>query len=264
MTWTAPDRNGGPPLTDYDVEYRQGAGGLWIEWRHDGTVTTTTITRLRPHADYQVRVRAWNDEAASDWSPPGSGRTNNTAPAFASLSTARSFPENTPPGRNIDEPVSATDADGDPLAYRLEGPDAASFDLDPETGQLRTKPGIEYDHEARLLYSVTVRATDPLNASAIITVAVHVTDVAEKPATPAAPLVRALEESSTSLRVRWAGTRPQRRPAADRLTTSSIAGAPAVPGEIGSTMAPPPRRRSQDSALASAMRCGYERLTARR
>ena len=104
--------------------------------------------------------------------------------------------------------MSATDADGDPLAYRLEGPDAASFDLDTETGQLRTRPGIEYDHEARSLYSVTVRATDPLNASAIITVAVHVTDVAEKPATPAAPLVRALEESSTSLRVRW--TAPDR------------------------------------------------------
>ena len=203
VTWSAPDRNGGPPLTDYDVEYRQGASGLWSEWRHNGTVTTATITGLRPHADYQVRVRAWNDEASSDWSPPGSGRTNNTAPAFASLSTTRSFPENTPPGRSIGESVSATDADGDPLAYRLEGPDAASFDLDTETGQLRTKPGIEYDHEARSLYSVTVRATDPLNASAIITVAVHVTDVAEKPATPAAPLVRALEESSTSLRVRW-------------------------------------------------------------
>ena len=104
--------------------------------------------------------------------------------------------------------MSATDADGDPLAYRLGGPDAASFDLDTETGQLRTRPGVEYDHETRSLYSVTVRATDPLNASAIITVAVHITDVAEKPATPAAPLVRALEESSTSLWVRW--TAPDR------------------------------------------------------
>ena len=38
----------------------------------------TTITGLDEGAGYQVRVRALNDEAASDWSPPGSGRTNAT------------------------------------------------------------------------------------------------------------------------------------------------------------------------------------------
>ena len=27
VTWMAPDLNGGPPLTDYDVQYRQGTAG---------------------------------------------------------------------------------------------------------------------------------------------------------------------------------------------------------------------------------------------
>ena len=203
VTWTAPDTNGGPSLMGYDVEYRQGASGDWNDWQHDGTATTTTIMSLRPHADYQVRVRALNDEAASDWSPPGSGQTNNTAPAFASAADARSVPENTPPGQDIGAPITATDPDGDSLTYTLAGVDAASFDIEAESGQLKTKAGVTYDHEVQASYAVTVRATDPLDAGAIIAVTVHLTDVDEKPATPAAPTVRAIDGSGTDLMATW-------------------------------------------------------------
>ena len=95
MTWTAPELNGGPPLTDYDLEYRQGAGGDWSMWPHDGIDTSAMMTGLRPHTDYQVRVQAFNGELHSDWSLPGSGQTNNTAPSFVSAAATRSFPENT-------------------------------------------------------------------------------------------------------------------------------------------------------------------------
>ena len=203
VTWTAPDTNGGPPLTDYDVEYRQGASGDWNDWQHDGTATTTTIMSLKPHADYQVQVRALNGEAASDWSPPGNGQTNNTAPAFASAADTRRFPENTPPGQDIGAPITATDPDGDPLTYTLAGPDAASFDIKAESGQLKTKAGVTYDHEVKASYAVTVRATDPLDAGAIIAVTVLIMDVDEKPATPDAPTVRATDGSSTDLLVTW-------------------------------------------------------------
>ena len=124
-------------------------------------------------------------------------------PVFPSSSTTRSFPENTPPGRRIGLPVTATDGDGDALTYTLEGPDAASFDIDASTGQLKTKSGVVYDYETRSFYSVTVRATDPSHASATILAAIHVTDIPEKPATPSAPLVRALDGTSTVLRARW-------------------------------------------------------------
>ena len=201
--WMVPDLNGGPPLTGYDVAYRQGTSGDWVAWPHHGTSTTTTITGLRPHTDYQVRVRAFNGELHSDWSPPGSGRTNNTAPSFAAANDTRSFPENTPPGVNIGAPVAATDADGDSLTYGLEGPDAGSFAIESSTGQLKTKAGVTYDYETKASYAVTVKATDSSNASDTITVTIVVTDVAEKPATPAAPTVRAPEGSSTSLLVTW-------------------------------------------------------------
>ena len=196
VTWTAPDTNGGPPLTDYDVEYRQGVTGDWRDWPHDGTGTTTTLTELRAHSDYQVRVRVFNDEAWSDWSPPGNGQTNNTVPAFASAEATRSFPENTPAGQDIGEPVAASDPDGDPLTYSLEGPDAPSFEIEAETGQLKTKAGISYDHEVKSSYTVTVRATDPLDADGTIEVTILVTDVNEEPAFDSDATVRSFPENT--------------------------------------------------------------------
>ena len=64
------------------------------------------------------------------------------------------MPENTPPGVNIGNPVSATDDDddgednddiefGDTLTYSLSGTDAASFDIDASTGQLITKAPLD-------------------------------------------------------------------------------------------------------------------------
>ena len=61
-------------------------------------------------------------------------------PRFDADTTARSVDENTPPGVNIGDPISATDMDeedlefGNTLTYSLEGTDAASFDIDPWTG----------------------------------------------------------------------------------------------------------------------------------
>ena len=62
------------------------------------------------------------------------------APVFKEYPTAtRSIPRNTPKGRNIGAPVSATDADNDALTYSLGGRDRASFDLDTSSGQLSTE-----------------------------------------------------------------------------------------------------------------------------
>ena len=202
-TWMEPDRNGGPPISGYRVEYRQGTDGVWTAWSHSGTSTTATISGLRPHTEYQVRVQALNGEMPSDWSPPGSGQINNAAPVFADSATTRSFPENTPPGQNIGPPVTAEDTDGEPLTYTLEGTDATSFDIEPATGQLKTKSGASYDHETRSSYSVTVRATDPHDASDVIVVIINVTNVPEKPATPAAPTVSAPDGSTTTLLATW-------------------------------------------------------------
>ena len=63
--------------------------------------------------------------------------------------------ENTAANTNIGTAVSATDPDGDTLTYSLSGTDAASFDLDTSTGQIKTKVALDY--EAKNSYSVNGR-----------------------------------------------------------------------------------------------------------
>ena len=139
-------------------------------------------------------------ESTIDEKPPP---VVNQEPTFPSPSATRSFAENTPPGRNVGAPVTATDAEGHTLTYILDGPDAASFDIDDSTGQIKTKSGVSYDYEVKFSYAVTVTATDPDNASASIPVTINVEDVDEKPGTPGAPTVSAPDGSRTSLLVSW-------------------------------------------------------------
>ena len=104
----------------------------------------------------------------------------NTAPAFTEgSSTSRSVAENTEGGVNIGNPVVATDADsGTTLIYSLGGPSASSFDIEPLSGQLKTKRALDY--ETRASYTVTVTVTDG-SLTASITVTITVTDVPESP-----------------------------------------------------------------------------------
>ena len=84
--------------------------------------------------------------------------------------------ENTAAGENIGDPVMAMDEDeGDTLTYALGGDDAASFAIDPATGQLMTMAALDY--ETKSSYSVTVMATDSDGLYDMIAVTITVTDV---------------------------------------------------------------------------------------
>ena len=78
--WTKPGLNGGPDIIGYEVQYRQGAGGSWMNFTHRGAAPTTTITGLTADTEYQVRVRAWNGEALSDWSDASDPESTGEAP----------------------------------------------------------------------------------------------------------------------------------------------------------------------------------------
>ena len=101
----------------------------------------------------------------------------NRAPVFEGGSTTRSIRENTPAGTNIGEAVSAEDTDSDDtLIYTLSGTDAASFDIDGTTGQLKTKAALDY--ETKNSYSVVVTVSDGL-LTATIKVIIIIIDVDE-------------------------------------------------------------------------------------
>ena len=173
---------------------------------HDWFVGVSGLPLLDAQGDWQAWLRVFlypwdagteegNDFSLSpsvDTSPRGvihsirgtgkftTDRIANLTFTLQSVRTERRLIENTPGGTNIGPPVAATATSGT-ARYTLGGPDAASFDLDASTGQLRTKPGVTYDHETRSRYTVTVTATDS-GGSIVTTVEVTVTDVNEPPA----------------------------------------------------------------------------------
>ena len=80
-TWEAPDKNGGPAITGYDLQYRAAPAGTWMDFAHTGTAVTTTVTGLTADTSYQVQVRAKNGETPSDWSDPSDAVSTNAAGA---------------------------------------------------------------------------------------------------------------------------------------------------------------------------------------
>ena len=88
----------------------------------------------------------------------------NNAPEFADTTATRSIGQGTALGRSIGAAVRARDADRDDvLIYSLSGTDAESFDIDPRTGQLRTKSVL--DPAVKDTYTVTVSVHDGFDAS---------------------------------------------------------------------------------------------------
>ena len=105
-------------------------------------------------------------------------------------SITRSVPENTEAGQPVGDPVSATDDEGDTLTYELGGTD--SFSFDSASGQIKTKAGVDLDHETKDSYSVTVSvgdgkddqnvAEDPPVMDTEIQVTIQIEDENEPPA----------------------------------------------------------------------------------
>ena len=62
----------------------------------------------------------------------------------------------------------------DELRYTLGGANAASFNIDAATGQLRTKAALDY--EIKPSYTVSVTAEDPSGGTDTITVTINLTD----------------------------------------------------------------------------------------
>ena len=140
------------------------------------TVTARDPEGLNSSVDVTIMVTDVNEPPVfGEVQDPDAEPTNN-APAFAAATdTTREVAENTAAGEDIGAPVEATDDDaGDTLTYTLGGDDAASFDIDPATGQIMTMAALDFETKAS--YSVTVTASDGTDED-VITVTITVTDV---------------------------------------------------------------------------------------
>ena len=166
---------------------------------------------LRVTASYTDREGPDKSAQATSSYPVQLAPSQNAAPKFADdqdpdtvavdVNAARSIAENTPKGVDIGSLIEASDLNPGKLTYTLEGTDASSFDIDRETGQLKTKAVLDRedsnltdsdnDDANGLQLEVMVRATDPsgdpqmptadAGNSDIVTVVITVEDLAEDP-----------------------------------------------------------------------------------
>ncbi len=217
VRWTAPE-NPGPPITGYVVRY--WAGGPGIKWKQaavGGGDTETTISGLEADTEYEVQVRADNDEGEGNWSETGTGSTFATQPVNAppefDVNAVRtlSIAENSQPGTVVGTPFAASDEDRlDTLTYSLGGADSGFFAVDDSTGQISIGPGAVLDHEspgdsdADNAYRLTVRVTDGKDENGepdtsvddSVNVTIRVSDVNEPPGLPSASVELVADENA--------------------------------------------------------------------
>ena len=178
VRWNAPE-NSGTSITEYQVRYKPKAESKWTTLTPEGLSRNTLIHELERGAEYEISVRAQNNDGYGVWSESSSATTMfNRPPMFTDDESAtRAIAENTPAQQKIGNPVSASDDDGDSLTYTLSGIDAASFDLNPNTGQLLTKSALDY--EAKQSYGVQIQVADKYGETVAIEVVISVIDVDE-------------------------------------------------------------------------------------
>ncbi len=84
VNWERP-ANGGPPITGYDLRYREGNSGNFTDGPQDVTGMSSRmsarITGLTAGRSYQVQVRATNEEGDGAWSNSGMGTVTSAPPS---------------------------------------------------------------------------------------------------------------------------------------------------------------------------------------
>ena len=126
----------------------------------------------------------------------------NNAPIFSEgESTTRFVREDTPEGRNIGAPLTATDLDNDTLTYSLGGTDAASFRIVSNSGQLQTHAALDLDTKPS--HTVTVSVSDGYGGTDQIAVTITVvgplmfsSDPVSIVATVGTPITRTLPKTT--------------------------------------------------------------------
>ncbi len=125
-------------------------------------------------------------------------------PEFDSTTVELEVAENTVTDTNVGDPITAVDPEGEDVTYSLTGSNAARFDVDASTGQVKTKAAVNY--EVANSYSISLNASDPQSNSANIDLTITVTDDdTESPGRPDKPTVAPnTGNGHEALKVTWA------------------------------------------------------------
>ncbi len=184
VTLSSPQPLVAKPLTatldELDTVNRSSVTWSWArspngasDWTSISGETSATYTPvLDDVGDYLRATASYTDGAGPGKSAQAISDTavevapGRNAPVFKEYPTAtRSVARNTPAGRNIGAPFTATDADNDALTYSLGGRDRDSFDLDTSSGQLSTEvlADLVFDDKYEVFVSVSDSKDDSGN-----------------------------------------------------------------------------------------------------
>ena len=206
LSWTAPIDDGGSAITGYRIESSADGSAGWADLvANTGSAATIySHTGLMPNTTLHYRVSAINGEGTSDPSGAANATTENDVMVnFDPDTVTREVNENTGANQNVGSPVTATYTGTCTLTYALGGADDDSFEIDSSTGQIKTRSGVTYDHEAKSTYTVTVTAYHANCGTATATVTINVNDVNEPPRVPLEVVAHAVPRIYDQLFARW-------------------------------------------------------------
>ena len=137
---------------------------IWLNLRDNSISDVSHLQQLT-----KLGVLHLSGNPISDYAPLRSLKTakpdvdididfDNNLPVFSDGDTAtRTIAENTVAGINIGDPISATDADNDPLTYSLGGDDAAAFRIVSTSGQLQTRAALDFEMKGLFCHCLCFR-----------------------------------------------------------------------------------------------------------
>ncbi len=162
-----------------------------------GQLKTKSALDYETKASYSVSVTA-TDELDSTASLDVAVQVTNVYEGIMITdSGVREINENTPFGVRIGDPIDAASADGSSLTFEITSAAADTFDIEPDTGQLRTKGDLDF--ESRASYSLQVTITDEYGESASLVVTIKVLDRDEYVEPTATPEPTAVPPTATSV-----------------------------------------------------------------
>ena len=162
VSWTAPANGGKPPITGYDLQYRQGTTGSFQAGPQNVAGASATISSLQTNALYQVQVRATNAEGDGPYSSSGSGRTN----ALPTITIARQAATVTE-GQVVRFTLSASPASASALTVKVGVLETGSFLTGPAPTDVTILGG---SPTAQLTLRTTDDAVDEADGTIIATV----------------------------------------------------------------------------------------------
>ena len=219
VEWTAVDN-----ATGYTVQWKSDTEAYNTGDRQatvtSGSTTNYTIASLPNYTEYTVQVIATRT-GANDGPPSVEVKSTptdptNNVPVFTLATESFNIDETLGAATasavaDVGGAVDATDDDNDTLTYSLDGLHKDRFTIVSTSGQIQTKVGQSYDHEADQFLSLQVVADDGNGGTATADVTVYLTDQSEPPLKPTA--LTLVQASQTSLELTWTAPDNTGRPA---------------------------------------------------